>query len=250
MSSEQVRPLRRERRAAALAQRRAAPRTAARQPRRFGIGLVSVLALLAGLLIVAAILVVGGGPKPAPASIIRAAAPAGIPVSGRILGNAAAPVTIDLYEDFQCPACLRWGQNVFPNLVRNELGAGSAKIAFHGFAFIGAESKDAGRAAWAAEQQGRFWDMWATLYANQGVRENGGSFGRERLIAMANSLGLDVARFTADLDSVGAAAFVADGIADATRAGVNSTPTVIVNGTVVAGGYTELAAAIAVAAGR
>ena len=250
MSSDQVRPLRRERRAAALAQRRAASRTVARPPRRIGLGLVSALALVGGLLLVVALLVTGGGPKAAPVSVVRATAPAGIPASRLVLGNAAAPVTIDLYEDFQCPACLRWGQNVFPSLIRNELGAGTVKIAYHGFAFLGQESKDAGRAAWAADQQGRFWDMWATLYANQGVRENGGSFSRERLIAMADTIGLDIARFTVDLDAPAATAFVAAGIADATRLAVSSTPPVIVNGIVVEGGYTALAAAIAAAAGK
>jgi protein-disulfide isomerase len=248
MSSEPVRQLRRERRAAALARKRVEPRRTTRQPRRIGIGLVSVLALVAGLLIVAAVVVLGGQSKPVAASVVKATAPVGVPAVARVLGNAAAPVTIDLYEDFQCPACERWGQNVFPTLVRNEVAAGTVKIVFHGFAFIGAESRDAGRAAWAAEQQGRFWDMWATLYANQGLHENGGSFARDRLMAMADVLGLDAVRFAADFDSVDAATSVTDGIADAARAGVSSTPTLIINGKAFTGaGYADVAAAVAAA---
>jgi protein-disulfide isomerase len=250
MSSQPARALRRERRAATLAQRRAAPRRAStRKPRGIGIGLVSGVALGAGLLVVTAIAVLGGRSTAPPVSVAVARAPAGIPAQGQVLGHAAAPVTLDLYEDFQCPACLRWGQTVFPSLVRNEIDRGTVKIAFHGFAFIGPESRDAERAAWAADRQGRFWDMWATLYANQGLRENGGSFRRERLVAMADELGLDVARFSADLDSPEATAFVANGAAAAHRAGVSSTPTVIVNGAVVEGGYTETSAAIAAAVG-
>jgi protein-disulfide isomerase len=249
MSSEPARALRRERRAAALAQARDGRRRLAREPRRIGIGLVSVIALGAGLLLVAALAILGGKGTPAAASVIRAAAPAGIPAMGRVLGSATAPVTVDLYEDFQCPACERWGTTVFPNLVRTELAAGTVKIVYHGFAFIGPESKDAGRAAWAAEQQGRFWDMWATLYANQGLHENGGSFARDRMIAMAAALGLDPDRFVADLDSAAAATFVRDGIAEAARAGVTSTPTLLINGSAFTGaGYAELAAAVAVAA--
>ncbi|HEX2756487.1 MAG TPA: thioredoxin domain-containing protein, partial [Candidatus Limnocylindrales bacterium] len=152
-------------------------------------------------------------------------------------------------EDFQCPACEQWGQNVFPSLVRNELAAGTVKIVYHGFAFIGPESKDAGRAAWAAEQQGHFWDMWATLYANQGLHENGGAFARARLNAMADALGLDAARFAADFDSAAATAFVTDGIADAAKASVNSTPTLIIDGKAFTGsGYADVAAAVAAAA--
>jgi protein-disulfide isomerase len=248
MSSQPTRQLRRERRAAALAERRSAPRQAAGEPRRIGIGLVSVIALAAGLLLIAAVLILGGQPKAIPISVVKAAAPAGIPSAGHVLGNAAAPVTIDLYEDFQCPACERWSQNVFPSIVRNELAAGSVKIVFHGFAFIGPESKDAHKAAWAAEQQGRFWDMWSTLYANQGVRENGGAFARDRLMAMAETLGLDMARFTADFDSAAAAASVSDGVAAAAAAGVNSTPTLVINGTRFTGStYPDVSAAIAAA---
>ena len=210
MSSQPVQPLRRERRAAALAQKRAGTRPA-HEPRRIGIGAVSVVALVAGLALVGAILFFNQ-PKVAPVSVSPASAPAGIPSTGHILGNAAAPVTIDLFEDFQCPACSQWGQNVFPTLAHNELASGRAKIVFHAFAFIGQESKDAGRAAWAAEQQGRFWDMWATLYANQGLHENGGAFTRDRLLAMADTLGLDATRFAADFDSADATAFVSQGM--------------------------------------
>ena len=249
MSSQPARPLRRERRAAAAARRRVDRRPATGEPRHLGIGVVSLMALLAGAVLVAAIVILGAKPAPATGSVVRALAPAGIPAAGRVLGSATAPVAIDLYEDFQCPACEQWGQNVFPSLVRHELSAGTVRIVYHGFAFIGPESRDAGRAAWAAEQQGRFWDMWSTLYANQGLHENGGAFARPRLIAMADALGLDPVRFAADLDSPGAASFVADGIAEAAAAGVNSTPTLMIGGRPLSGsGYADVASAIAAAA--
>ena len=93
--------------------------------------------------------------------------------------------------------------------------------------------------------------MWATLYANQGLHENGGAFDRARLAAMADALGLDAGRFARDLDSTAATAFVSDGVADATRAGVTSTPTLIIAGKVLTGaGYADVAAAIAAAAPR
>ena len=248
MSSQPIRPLRRERRAAALAGKRVDPKRVAREPRRIGIGMVSIGALAAGLVIVVAVLLLNG-PKAAPVNVLKAAAPAGIPTAGLVLGTAAAPVTIDLYEDFQCPACLQWGESVFPSLVRNELAAGSVKVAFHSFAFIGQESKDAARAAYAANQQGRFWDMWATLYANQGLHENGGSFARARLDAMAAALGLDAQRFAADMDSAAATAFVSDGAAAARAAGVDSTPTLVINGTPFKGsGYAALTSVLAEAA--
>lgn len=248
MSSQPARPARRERRAATLAARREHARTSAKQPRRFGLGAMTVASLVAGLLIVGAALVLNR-PAPPDLTVVRATAPVGIATSGRTLGAVGAPVVIDLYEDFQCPACARWGENIFPGLVSNELAAGTVKIVFHGFAFLGPESKAAEQAAWAAERQGRFWDMWATLYANQGLRENAGAFDHDRLIAMADVLGLEPARFAADLDAPEAARSVADGVAAAAAAGVNSTPSLIVAGVPFRGStYPELAAAIAAAA--
>lgn len=249
MSTGSAPTLRQERRAAALAERRNRQRHGPSRRRGLGLGAVTGLAIVAGLLLVGAGLLLNG-PRAVPITVLRVTAPAGIPAAGLVLGNPAAPVTIDLYEDFQCPACARWGETVFPSLVRNELAVGAAKVAFHGMSFIGPESRAAGRAAWAAERQGRFWDMWATLYANQGSRENGGAFGRERLLAMADTLGLDRARFVADLDSPDAERAVGADAAAARAAGVNSTPTLVINGTRFLGAtYPELALAIAGAAG-
>ena len=51
------------------------------------------------------------------------------------------------------------------------------------------------RAALAAQQQGKFWEMHDRIFANQRAME------RDGLLAHAKALGLDVAKFTADLDS-------------------------------------------------
>jgi protein-disulfide isomerase len=204
--------------------------------------------------VVALAIVFGTRPTPTTADtaeVTIAHVPAGLAADGFVLGRADAPVTIDLYEDFQCPACEAWGRNVFPSLAANELAAGTVRIVFRDMAFLGPESTAAGRAAHAAAQQGRFWDMWATLYANQG-RENSGAFSRARLIAMADRLGLDVARFEADLDSTAAQAAVDRSRADASRAGVTSTPTLIIEGRAFVGvePYPDIAAAIAAAAAQ
>lgn len=240
---------RRERRLAERAARRGEPRPTARR-RRIGLGWLSALAVGGGLIVVVLAVLFGGGRglKSAAEPPIVATMPAGLAAEGMVLGRADAPVTIDLYEDFQCPACAAWRDGIFPRLVANELADGRAKIVFHDFAFLGPESFDAGRAAFAADRQGRFWDMWATLYANQG-RENSGAYGRDRLLAMAAALGLDGDRFAADMDSPAARDALAASIAGARRAGVSSTPTLAIAGQLLVGAsYPEIAAAIAAAA--
>jgi protein-disulfide isomerase len=211
---------------------------------------ISAFAMAAGLLLIV-VVVVNGRPTPPPILPAPAAAGmfSGLPTDGYALGQADAPVTIDLYEDFQCPACRRWGEVVFPSLAANELADGTARLVFHDFAFIGPESFDAARAGHAAANQGRFWDLWATIYASLGG-ENSGALEPSRLVEMARSLGLDVDRFTADM-ALGAAGPAVDAAnADAQRLGVNSTPTVVIEGRLLRGaGYDEIAAAIADAAG-
>jgi protein-disulfide isomerase len=236
---------RHQRREAALAARRAAPRHRATQPRTVGIGRLTLGFLVAGIVVVALVVALSGGQKAAPISVEVARAPTGVPAEGYVLGASDAPVTIHLYEDFQCPACGAWGRTVFPDLVRNEVAAGTARIEFHDIAFLGPESEDAARAAYAAAQQNRFWDMWSTIYLNQGLRENDGAFGRDRLVAMAAGLELDAARFAADLDSGAAAAAVAASTDDARATGVDSTPTLIIGDQKAIGAsYSEVSALI------
>ena len=156
-------------------------------------------------------------------------------MDGFVLGAADAPVTIDLYEDFQCPACRMWRESVFPSLVANEVADGAVRIVFHDMAFLGDESILAGRAAFAAAQQDRFWDFWSTLYANQGQRENAGAYTVDRLTMMASELGLDLERFSMDMRSDAAAASLVEARAAAATLGVQSTPSLVIDGQVLAG---------------
>ena len=251
MATPMVATTRRERRAAERAARPRGHRRARSTGGRLNLQTLSLAGLLGGMALVAVAIVFGSPPsdRADDTEMVVAVAPAGVATDGFVLGSPDAPVTIELFEDFQCPACAAWSRTVFPLLATNELAAGTVKIVFHDMAFLGTESADAGRAAYAAAQQGRFWDIWATLYANQG-RENSGAFSRARLLAMAHRLGLDEARFQADMDSAAAAAAIEASRAAARGAGITSTPTLIVGGEVLVGvqPYPELAAAIAAAA--
>jgi protein-disulfide isomerase len=251
--SSTARPARRERRARELAERRAARDRATTRPGRpsFGIAQVTIAAVVAGLALVVALALLAPKPTAPEVELARGFAPTGLPAAGMVLGRTDAPVKIDVYEDFQCPVCRRWGEDVFPGLLRNELTAGTASLTYRGYAFIGPDSFVAARAAWAAERQDRFWDMWATLYANQGLHENAGAFTTDRVIAMADLIGLDHGRFVADLGSAEAKAADDASTAAPLAGGVTGTPTVAVNGTLVEGSdYAAVSAAIAAAAGK
>jgi protein-disulfide isomerase len=209
---------------------------------------ISAIALGGGALLIALALVLRPGAGVAPSGSPGTGTVADLPTDGYTLGRADAPVTIDLYEDFQCPACRQWGSAVFPSLAANELANGRAKLVFHDYPFIGPESYVAAQAGQAAARQDRFWDLWAAIYANQGA-ENGGALVRERLVRLARAQGLDMDRFVADMDPSVAGPAIDASLADAGRIGIRSTPTLVVDGRLLVGAsYAAVAAAVADAA--
>lgn len=198
--------------------------------RRRALLLMTGGALLIGLVVVGAALLLGRGSGPALPSIAAYSTVfPGVPQSGHVLGSEDAPVTLDVYEDFQCPACLNWTASVLPGLVQGEVTAGTVRIVAHDNAFIGPESILAGRAAWAAEQQGRFWDYDIGLYRMQGA-ENSGVYTEASLTALAGELGLDLDQFGRDLNSNASLSAVQKARDEAQAKGISSTPTVLLNG--------------------
>ena len=82
----------------------------------------------------------------------------------------------------------------------------------------------AAEAALAAQAQDKFWQMHDKLF------ENFRSLSREHMLAWAQEIGLDMPRFTADLDSGRFKKTIERDIADGDTAGVEGTPTFFING--------------------
>src|SRR5215218_7593830 len=64
----------------------------------------------------------------------------GIPQNGTTLGKSSAPVTIYLYEDFQCPYCGQFSREMFPRLVDDYVGDGEARLVSKTMVFLGPDS--------------------------------------------------------------------------------------------------------------
>ncbi|HLG18010.1 MAG TPA: thioredoxin domain-containing protein [Blastocatellia bacterium] len=137
-------------------------------------------------------------------------------------GGAAAPVTIVEFTDFECPSCAGT-QPVLEQIVKEygdrvKLVTRDFPLNQHGFAFKAAE------AAEAAREQGKYWEYIAILFNNQKALDV------EKLREYARTLGLDLAKFDAALSSGKYTAKVQRDLDDGNRLGVDSTPTVFVNG--------------------
>jgi protein-disulfide isomerase len=229
--------------------RREAERRAAREPRAsparrpFPIIWLTGGALAAGLVLVVILFL---ATRPAQGlTLVPPGDPAPVGIAdGRSLGSAGAPVTLDVYEDFQCPACALYSRATEPRLIREYVTGGRLRIVFHDFSFIGQESLAAATAARAAGAQDAFWPYHDWLFANQNG-ENRGGFRRDVLVEIARRVGLDVARFERDLNDPANAAAVRAETASASSVPVSSTPTLVVNGKVIESGvWGTIAAAI------
>lgn len=154
----------------------------------------------------------------------------GIPQSGTTLGKNDAPVTVYLYEDFQCPYCGRFSREMFPQLVDDYVRGGKAKLVSEPLTFLGPDSVVASKAALAAGEQNRYWPYYSLLFENQG-QENSGYVTGDFLEGLAKQTpGLDVGEWAAKRKGDSFEAKLSEAQARARSAGVDSTPTLIFSG--------------------
>jgi protein-disulfide isomerase len=153
--------------------------------------------------------------------------------AGRVLGRADAPVTIDLYSDFQCPICRR-ADLLIQALAPKYIDTGKAKVVYHNFAFIGRESTQAALAAECANDQGKFWPYATYLFDNQ-AGENVGTFADANLKRFAQELNLDTAAFNACFESSKHAALIQQELDQGRSLGIQATPSFFVNGQFIEG---------------
>lgn len=163
-------------------------------------------------------------------------------------GQPNAPVTLDVYSDFQCPYCKQFHPTL-EQLAKDYVDTGKVKIVFHPFPVIGAESDSAAQAAYCAGDQNQFWHYANDLFAHQGA-ENSGALSNGNLKKMAADLGLNTNDFNSCFDSGKYSGQVNQSKAEGNRLGVKATPTFFVNGKMTEGAvpYDQVVALINAAA--
>ncbi|MEV6165518.1 thioredoxin domain-containing protein [Streptomyces sp. NPDC052052] len=152
---------------------------------------------------------------------------------GLAQGRVDAPVVLIEYADFLCGYCGKFARDTEPALVEKYVDHGTLRIEWRNFPIFGAQSQAAARAAWAAGQQGRFWQFHRAAYA-EGAKEKG--FGEDRLKALARQAGVaDLDRFVRDADSSAASDAVSKDQEQGYGIGATSTPSFLINGRPLAG---------------
>ena len=165
-------------------------------------------------------------PKPSPTlSAVKTGVPGADPP--HTLGPANAPVKIEEFGDFECPPC-----GMFHPILKqmHEEFGDKVHITFREFPLANHDHAiPAASAAEAAGMQGKFWEMHALIFENQNQWKTQPD-ARPNFEGYAKQIGLDVERYKRDVNSdrVEQRIFL-----DGKRArsmGVNSTPTVFLNG--------------------
>jgi protein-disulfide isomerase len=158
-------------------------------------------------------------------------------------GAADAPVTIVEFSDFQCGFCARASGTIsrlleeFPGKIRWVFK--NYPLDFH------QDAPRAHRAALAAHEQGKFWEMHDLIFANQRA------IGQDDLLKHAAALKLDADRMARDMSGTAAQTLIDRDLAEGSKVGVDGTPTFFVNGKRIVGAarYETMAEAVRLALG-
>ena len=156
---------------------------------------------------------------------------------GYLLGDSTAPVQVMEYADFECPACGTFATLTEPDIRKNLIQTGKVSWRYYDFPLpMHKNTWDASNAAACADEQGKFWEMHDMLFANQD-RWNGEatSSPKSQFKEYAQSLGLDLPKWEACYDADRYRSRVASNRAESERRHVESTPTFIIGGKMVAG---------------
>ena len=147
--------------------------------------------------------------------------------TGASMGPENAPITIIEFSDFQCPYCAR----VVPTLKKiRDTYPESVRVVFRHLPLnFHSQAKLAAQASVCADDQDQFWAFHDKLFEDQK------NMGREKLVAYATELELDLPAFESCLDSPETVARVDADLAAAAEVGATGTPAFYVNGIMLSG---------------
>ena len=150
------------------------------------------------------------------------------PAPTRVKPPTGHVVTIEEFGDYQCPPC----GLLYPELKKIEAEYGSnVHVVFHHLPLTGIHKNAlaAAQAAEAARLQNRFVEMHDRLYLNQKKWADEAD-ARPVFLAYAREVGLDISRFTRDMDSPEVKNRINSDTQLAVTRGVTGTPTLLMEG--------------------
>lgn len=146
--------------------------------------------------------------------------------SAPFIGPTKAPITIVEFADFQCPFC-RQSQATLKQVLKTY--GDDVKLVFKQLPLdMHADAFPAAQASFCAGRQNAFWPYLDILFTSQTLSD-------AALRKGAATIGLDQVKFSACMSSDESRTAVLKDIDEARRLGINSTPTYVINGTILRG---------------
>jgi protein-disulfide isomerase len=120
-----------------------------------------------------------------------------------LAGKSTAKITVDAYEDFECPICRDFESRYFTS-IEKQLQAGTVKVRYHMLNLLDNSSVPAGYSSMSANTAlavasvapGKFMDFHFSLYQKQ-PEENGPGWTETQLTSLADRLGVSGPEFIA-----------------------------------------------------
>jgi protein-disulfide isomerase len=145
--------------------------------------------------------------------------------STKAMGSATAPITIDLYSDFQCPHCKELHDETLPSLINDYVNTGKVYLVRHYFVLKFPYSRVAAIYAAAAERIGKYNQACDALFRTQQIWGQNGNVDQAVCSALSPA---DAQKVRALVKDPAVAAEVEKDTALGTSQNVTSTPTMIV----------------------
>jgi protein-disulfide isomerase len=139
-----------------------------------------------------------------------------------VQGDRKNQILLVEFSDFQCPFCAK-AHAALEEVRQKNPNRFSLVFKHYPLTSIHDNAMPAAQAAWAAGQQGKFWQFHDALFSSQK------QLGEALYAQIAESLKLDLQKFNRDRASGAAAAAVNQDVALGEKIGINSTPTFFVS---------------------
>ncbi|MEW2381339.1 thioredoxin domain-containing protein [Micromonospora sp. NPDC047707] len=164
-------------------------------------------------------------------------APPGANDAGTGIVYGSGPVTIDVYEDYLCPACKQF-EEVSGETIDQLADQGKVRVVFHPVAYLNRYSTTeystrASAASGCAAAGGKFREFTEALFERQ-PSEGGAGLSDDQLVDIGVEVGLDRDTFGSCVRDDTYHAWTEHVTEEASEAGITGTPTILVNGQPVA----------------
>lgn len=148
-------------------------------------------------------------------------------------GDPNAPVTLIEFADFKCPICKKFHEQVAPQIQKELIDTGKAKLYFINLPFLGPDSTTAALATLSVYKQDsvKFWTFYDLIFQNQGP-ENQEWATIDLMLQLAKDAGLtdaQVSQVKSDIENKAGQADLDANSKIATNVNVTGTPSLFVN---------------------